>query len=505
MEARPKTVLSGSFSAFGLKGMELRMADVLTVWIDDGPNVEAAAWAARLLMRITGLRHRVEVLYDGAPPGKGPSLYYGKRDSAGGVVIRPCGYFEGNLTDAEDFPVEPSGSIEGVPVLFGAGSATRTDEATIVEGDLIASAFFLASRVEETANSARDEHARFRAADSFLARNGLLTRPLVDEYALFLRSEAKRLWPALEVKRPWGHETSLAIAVTHDIETLAQPRPLGYAKHKLITGFRALLSGHIRSAAANFTAAIVRPITGKNPSWSFARLRRLAEPFPATFFFFGGRTSPNDGEYNVGQRQISEVISDLARECCETGLHVGYDTRGNGDSLAEQKKAIERASGRDVKGGRYHYLRAEFPGSWNDFEKAGLEYDATLGYAEAAGFRAGTSYPFRPFDVEAKREMDVTEVPLVAMDGTFFHYEGLSADETVSQVLTLADTVSCTGGVFTLLWHNTMVDAIDQPEPSLAFARIMNNLTTRRGWGATVLQVVERWKVYTESLEADVD
>ena len=39
-------------------------------------------------------------------------------------------------------------------------------------------------------------------------------------------------------------------------------------------------------------------------------------------------------------------------------------------------------------------------------EAAGLRADSSLGYNRTVGFRAGTSLPFRQFDVSAGRTLD---------------------------------------------------------------------------------------------------
>jgi hypothetical protein len=293
--------------------------------------------------------------------------------------------------------------------------------------------------------------------------------------------------------------------VTHDIETLTQPTRLGYIRASQMKAAKHLVNGVFTRAALHMGGGLLRGVAGTNPSWSFARLRCFERPFPGTYYFFGTAEGHRNGKYDVAAPAVRTVLSSLSGEDCEIGVHLAYESGDDVASMSAQKAAVEGALGRKVSGARYHYLRARYPGAWRAVRDAGFAYDATLGYAEAPGFRAGTSHPFEPFDVETGKAVDVVEVPLVAMDGTFFKYLGLQCDETVSAILRLADTVACAGGVFTLLWHNTMVDPLDQAGPSRGYEEVMEALKGMPAWGATVGAVAERWRSYARSLETAVD
>ena len=86
-----------------------------------------------------------------------------------------------------------------------------------------------------------------------------------------------------------------------------------------------------------------------------------------------------------------------------------------------------------------------------------------MGFADREGFRCGTSHPFRPFDVEQDREIDVLEVPLIAMDATLRHYRKLTPEATRTRLLELAGACRRVGGTFTLLWHNSSLEGAWKP------------------------------------------
>ncbi|MCD6404754.1 MAG: polysaccharide deacetylase family protein [Planctomycetes bacterium] len=477
------------------------MSDIVTICIENAPNLPARQWAARLLASISGFPFRIAILAPGEAPPGGPLVYYGHGECARGVTVRPSGYFDGDPASPDTPPGKPPARIEGLPVPFGNGDVARRESATTIGADLPASAFFLANRVEEASSERTDEHGRFPAERSFMAANDVLEKPLVDIYARFLSAELTRLYPGLERRRPWSGGT-MAVCITHDIETLARIRRAGYLKAKLIGAGRALFSRRPGRACRSLYTGVSRAVAGLSPYRSLEHLRSGERPSPGTYYFFGGQTSPRDGAYDVGSQEIRQVLGALAEEGCETGVHLGYETMCDPDSMVRQKSRVEAACGHSIRGARHHYLRAPFPAVWKAHAKARFEYDTSLSFAESAGFRGGTSLPYRPFDADAQGPLDIFEVPLTAMDGTFFQYRGLSADKTVEDLMSLAGAVADVGGVFVLLWHNTMVDPLDRPDEHRAYFEITSRLREMGGWWTTVGECVKTWKEYSASLES---
>jgi len=77
-----------------------------------------------------------------------------------------------------------------------------------------------------------------------------------------------------------------------------------------------------------------------------------------------------------------------------------------------------------------------------------------VGFSDHIGFRAGTCVPYRPWSLELNREINLLEIPLLAMDVTLAYYMRLAPEESVALLLQCAERCRIVGGVFTLLWHN---------------------------------------------------
>jgi len=111
----------------------------------------------------------------------------------------------------------------------------------------------------------------------------------------------------------------------------------------------------------------------------------------------------------------------------------------------------------DRWGGRQHYLRWENPVTWQIWDEVGLDYDATLGFADHVGFRCGTCREFPVFDLKARKSLRLHERPLIVMDGTLLapQYMALQPEQALGWIEHLSNVCCCFGGTFSLLWHNT--------------------------------------------------
>jgi hypothetical protein len=349
-----------------------------------------------------------------------------------------------------------------IPVLFWgedyedghAPFAEQLPDGTLVfHVDIIAATLFMLSRWEETVVAVCDEHGRFPSTASVAYRQGFLDRPVVDEYALILREWLRLLLPNWEPK-----QRSFTVKLSHDVDHInrfpnwqAAIRTLGGDLLKRRDPTRAWQTG---------VEAAVQVVDPKMGSY-FEGIRFLAEISDTyglasdAFYFMAVDPDLGESTYDPASPLVRQCIQDLLERGFEIGFHAGYDTLNNPHRLAQEKARLDAILGYTRYGGRQHYLRFQTPNTWRYWEQIGLTYDSTLGYADHEGFRCGTCRPFRPFDVEQNRELDLWEWPLIVMDQTLKQYRKLSPEEGESKILELAQRCRQVGGTFTLLWHNT--------------------------------------------------
>jgi hypothetical protein len=114
--------------------------------------------------------------------------------------------------------------------------------------------------------------------------------------------------------------------------------------------------------------------------------------------------------------------------------------------------------GKPVTGIRQHFLKFSNPLTPRIQSATDLVYDSSLGFAEQIGFRNSYAYPFRLYDFENQKPMNLWHLPLNVMEVTLMGYMRIpivSIPETIRPVL---NEVSKFKGVFSLLWHNCRLD-----------------------------------------------
>jgi hypothetical protein len=330
--------------------------------------------------------------------------------------------------------------------------------------DILTSSLWTLSRSEETIPGPSDEHGRFPASSCTAFRFGCLDRPIIDEYGLAFRQALKHLLPG------WTPEPSqFRVKLSHDIDLVGLPRRL-----------RSTI-GHLypRRIPRAFLRDVFSTLGVGAPAYldAVVKTARISQDggFDSAFYWKASARTHWDSGYDLQHPHVCAVIEDLVQQGFEMGVHPAYHTFGSGEQLEEEVSRLRSALGFGLVGGRQHFLRWR-PSSWLLWEKAGLAYDSSVGFADAMGFRAGTAVPYHPWLVDADRESTLLEIPLLVMDCTPIEYMRLDEKDTLSRIAVLVRRCEVVGGVFTMLWHNSSV--IERPYASL-YSRILSSLPSR--------------------------
>lgn len=328
--------------------------------------------------------------------------------------------------------------------------------------DLITSTLWTLGRAEEYGDAQRDEHGRFPSAASVLTRDGLLERPIIDEYGLALRQALQVLSPRrlLEKLEPRAK-------LSHDIDLIGIPRSLRTTVGHLYPRRRVdAFWADIRAACGQGPTAYLQAVA------DLARMSR-ERGLDSAFYWCGNTVeTPWDTGYDVLAAPVRDSVQSLIDGGFEVGLHPAYGTFDNESLLGEEVRRMRSLIGDSAFGGRHHYLRWN-PATWKAWERAGLAYDSTVGFADAVGFRTGTCHPYHPWILDEDRESSLLEIPLVVMDVSTIAYMQLSPEEALARIDAVAQRCKAVGGVFTLLWHNN--NLIDRPYASL-YERVLQAL-----------------------------
>ncbi|MDD4278127.1 MAG: hypothetical protein PHX74_00165 [Candidatus Sumerlaeales bacterium] len=335
-----------------------------------------------------------------------------------------------------------------------------------VHFDLPACAWWFLSRHEESRIEKRDSHGRFLCSYSTLPPE-LYDQPLVTRWFERVEDLVRKI-SGLPVRAPMVG--TAPIAVTHDVDLLRK-FPL-FSPRCLVRSYR---EGRLGECLKVWFRR------QKDPYDALDALTHLHDEtgIPGTWFLMGGGTHPSDADYNLSDHRLAPLGTRL--DCDTFGLHSSYDSYLDAKKIYHEAVSLAEALKQRVKPIiRQHYLRLDIPNTWLAQSEAGFTVDASGGFADRCGFRHGWTGAFRPYSPLTGRELPMTEIPLNAMDMTLSRYERLDPESAYKRMQTLhANSLSRHGGVFTILWHNTLNDRVVHGDMYDVFDSFVRNTSAR--------------------------
>lgn len=144
-------------------------------------------------------------------------------------------------------------------------------------------------------------------------------------------------------------------------------------------------------------------------------------PIEKTIYFIVESDHPFDPSY-ISHSAIAKAIEISKSKNYKIGLHPSFNTWNNVGQMKKQKMILEKIGGVNVEKNRQHFLNFRFPVTLHILEDVGIKEDSSLGYAHHIGFRCGTGFPYRLYNIETEKTLDITEKPLIWMDRAVWLY-----------------------------------------------------------------------------------
>ena len=356
-----------------------------------------------------------------------------------------------------DFTIE-----EDIPIIFGNKILNIKNSKLIICGiDIFASIFFMISRWEEYVNLNRDDHNRFPATESVSYKNGFLNRAIVNEYVEMLMN----MLLFLGFKKDKRLKKK-QLVLTHDIDRLYTWNNWQQVTRVAIGDL--LKRKSIRLAKERFTEYnLIKSKKINDPYDTFDILMNISEEYglKSHFYFMSGGLTKYDNRYCIDEPKCIELISKIKHRGHIIGFHSSYNAYNDSIQFKKEKEKLENVIGQEVTEGRGHYLRFEIPVTWQINEDYGMKIDSTCGYADRVGFRCGTGQEYSVFNILTREKLKLKERPLLLMDTTLFGYQKLDQDIIRDLVINL----SLHTNMFTVLWHNTQIQHMNEYEKLIGF------------------------------------
>jgi hypothetical protein len=138
----------------------------------------------------------------------------------------------------------------------------------------------------------------------------------------------------------------------------------------------------------------------------------------------------------------------------EVGIHPSYRSSEKKHFPSDEVRHLSGLTGKKIRQSRQHFLKMEFPATYQQLIEAGITDDYSLGYADDAGFRAGMARPFPFFDLKGNTATKLTLHPFCFMEASYQYYLNMGPDETKARLEAMIKNVRDVGGIFYPIWHN---------------------------------------------------
>ncbi|MEP7127589.1 MAG: polysaccharide deacetylase family protein, partial [Chitinophagales bacterium] len=306
--------------------------------------------------------------------------------------------------------------------------------------DPFAATFYLVSRYEEYLPFKPDNHGRFPAELSLSYKDGFHKVPVVNHYALFLKQLIVSHFPDFNFP-----EKKYQFQLTYDIDMAFAFREKGVLRNAggFLRSFRNL---NLKEVALR-----LKVLAGleQDPFDSFDYQQLLHEKYSLqpVYFFLLGDHSRFDKNISWRKDAFAKVVKQIADKY-ETGIHASYASNFFPEKIMMEKERLEKMSGRNVFRNRQHFLKLQFPDTYQKLIAAGITEDYTMGYSSQTGFRAGIASPFYFYDLQNDTSTHLLIHPFAAMDAAMFYNMKLSPDAALEQSKQLADEVKKVNGTF---------------------------------------------------------
>ncbi len=313
--------------------------------------------------------------------------------------------------------------------------------------DIIANIYYHLNRLEEI-NFLHPDDIDKNVNNSILFKQGNFMIPVVDVLCDFLKQEIEKkfqenkLFQLTKTFYPRGE--IYGIALTHDVDLIRAFHPLKKQLIKLVIRLGTKKNHNIKEIDWL-----------DSNSWGFDRLLPFYRKnnLKATFFFMAKYMEGMHFRYRIGSRKIRRLFRQLKSDGHEIAFHPSRYAFEKPKQYFKEKKKLEKISVTQIAGLRHHFLRCLFPKIWQTTAELNLKYEAGMIHRHYSGFRAGTCFPYIPFDPENQKQINIIEFPTTFFENTLPN-KGTDYEASKETIIKLLDVVKKHGGLFNILWHS---------------------------------------------------
>lgn len=299
--------------------------------------------------------------------------------------------------------------------------------------------FFYLTRYEDYQSTNYDNHDRISTAANSLVRLKRHRKPEVDQLVMGIWRELSldystlkngfKLLPTFDIDIAWAYKN----------------RKFGRALGSMLKGAKPLERLKVLSGIQ------------KDPYDTYSTITEISQNAAEVICFI---LLGDWGKFDKNIHWENEKFANLLKQLnltCELGIHPSYGSHLKVDKIKNELERLEKITDHEITKSRQHFLRLRFPETYNLLIEAGIRTDYSMGFADEVGFKAGTSFPFYFFDLNANSQTTLMIQPFIYMDSALKDYLDYSPEKAQETIQILLKEVKEVGGQFSFIWHNSSI------------------------------------------------
>ena len=331
--------------------------------------------------------------------------------------------------------------------------------------DLIGGIFRILTMADENhiQDSQRDQRGIFLVDDLPGPRAEVYDKPLVEYHVSEVANLLRIVRPSFEIDRNKFFGNRNVLLLTHDTDAvdICSPMEIIFNFGKSIFRRDSVRREMCLYGVKNFGGDLKsNPLYGFKGWNDFTKERNMK----SAFYLFSRthvRATINDCRSSVQTNGFEwQDLRAMHDDGYEFGFHAPINAKHSLDEFILSKAYIEDQLKAPIFGLRHHYWAVDWKSPYRTYrlhENAGFRYDLSNAWRDKVGFRAGTCLPFKPWDPQRKRSLDLYSIPLTIMDGHLMHSGDLDLDAKLAATSEIIREVRDAGGVIVLDWHTETV------------------------------------------------
>lgn len=336
-----------------------------------------------------------------------------------------------------------------VPIIYGEDKFVKEEKMTIIGLDIFASTFFMLTRWEESLLG-REEKGDCDETQLFCVKHGIHQRPIVNEYAVFLR----KMLP-VDISLP---KRQFEVVLSHDVDGFHTPTWTQIAKDLL----RQTIHGAPKNKVFNLTwKEKVKYKQAFPTAYSqFKLYTDLAEKYkiPEWFYFKVCGKGETEATYLFDDKRTIDVVEKLKRKNNPNfvlGFHPSQNMFQNEQQWNKEVSRITELLHENPIIGRNHHLLYNFMTLrlWEKIADNPLNISNCV-FHRRQGFRSGVCVPYHLFDLYERRVMNLMEHPCQIMDmGIRYDSKDHTDEQLWNELKMIIDKTKSFSGELVLTWH----------------------------------------------------